>query len=144
MKQFSRILAFAVMLPAALIACDDEDETDPGAEVASVRITAGTQVVTINEAGVATGSLTIPRNTATAITAVTLRANGSAVTLPGEFRLDLFPPASITFGRTGNFAGTLTGTTAGTFNINTCVFHTGEGHCDWGDESTHSFSVTVQ
>ena len=76
--------------------------------------------VTINEAGVATGSLTIPRNTATAITAVALRANGSTVTLPGEFRLDLFPPASITFGRTGNFAGTLTGSTAGTFNINTC------------------------
>jgi hypothetical protein len=144
MKQFSRILAFAVLLPVSLLACDDEDEPDPGAEVASVRITSGTQTVTINEGGTATGSLTIPRNTATAITVTALRANGSTVALPSDFRFDVFPPASITFGRTGNFAGTLTGTTAGTFSVPSCIFHVGEGHCDFGSQTTHAFSVTVQ
>jgi hypothetical protein len=148
MKQVSRIVAFALMVPVfALAACDEdpEDEGDPADEIEFVRLTVSTQSVTINSAGTATGGpITIARNASGTVTATFLRANNTTVTLPGQFEIRLTPQAGLTFARTSAFSGTLTaGATAGTVPVSVELFHTGENHVDWGG-ANHRFNVTVQ
>ena len=148
MKGFSRLVAFALLVPAlSLAACGDDpvDDDDHAEDVASIRLTIGTQTITMNSAGAFTGGpVNLVRNTATPITAVFLKADGSTVSLSNEFRIELTPSAGITFARTGNFTGTLTGTTTGSGTVAVCLLHIPEDHCEIGSKTAHVFSVNVQ
>ena len=145
MTRWMRAAALALMIPA-FAACDDSEGPDDEPEIAMVRLTVGTQTATMNPSGAVTGTVTLTRNTATPVTAVALDANGGVISLGNDFRLDLITTGGITFARTSNFSGTLTGATAGTGTVQVCVLHIEEGHCDFGsDEGTsHRFNITVQ
>ena len=145
MTKWMRAAALALVIPA-FVACDDSEGPDDEPEIATVRLTIGTQTATMNPAGTVTGAVTLTRNTATPVTAVALAANGEVISLGNDFRLDLATTGGITFARTGNFSGTLTGATAGTGTVQVCVLHIEENHCDFGSNSgaLHRFNVTVQ
>ena len=147
MTKWMRAAALALMIPA-FVACDDDPVVDDEPEIASVRLTVGTQTITMGPSGTVTGgNVTLVRNTATPVTITALAANGSTISLSNDFRVDFTTTGGITFARTGNFAGTLTGATAGTGTVQVCVFHTVAQHCDYGSNATtggHRFNVTVQ
>ena len=147
MTKWMRAAALALLIPA-LGACEDDPEgpDDAGDEIGSVRLTIGTQTITMNSGGTVTGGpITLVAGVATPVTAVFLSPTNQSITLSNEFRLDVTPDNSgrLTFTRTGSFAGSLTGNSAGAANASVAVFHIGEGHNDWGS-SAHTFSVTVQ
>lgn len=141
------LLPLATML--ALGAC--KDTTDPHGEpdVASLRLTlggTGGQVVTIASnpgCAVTGGPITIVANQSRSITATFLNAAGEPdpvandpndfVLAGGQGQQNPTPtPASITFSRTGPFAGILLGTTATTGSMFVSLLHPQEGHEDWG------------
>jgi hypothetical protein len=137
------LLVAALALP--FIAACDEDPVEPdehAEELAEVRLTVGSQTLTINEGG-AQGDLTIP-NGPSSVTATFLAGDGDAVTLDGEefeIRLNTQNAAIVTFTRTGPFAGTLTGVADGSAVVAVSVFHKEEGHDDFGP---FNVNVTVQ
>lgn len=145
-KRFRTLFA-AVLLPATLVACDDSptEHDDHAEEVAAIRLTAGTQTVTITQAGAVTGGpITLGAGGSTAITATFLADDGDVVDLhDDEFRLDVVSgtPSVVTFQRTGPFAGTLSGQAAGQGVVAVSIFHLEEGHADFGP---FNVPVTVQ
>lgn len=148
MTKWMRAAALALVIPA-FVACDDDpaDEGGHADDVATIRFAIGTQTITMNPDGSVTGgNVTLVRNTATPVAVTFLAANGSTISLANEFRLDLTTTGGITFARTSNFGGTLTGATAGTGTVQVCVLHIEENHCDFGSNTGtgHRFNVTVQ
>jgi hypothetical protein len=139
----ARRLAPLLLALAFVTACDNDpvEPGDPADDIATIRLTAGTATVNITEGG-AQGGLTIPLG-ATSVTATFLDVAGDSVTIGGEFeiRLTSSNSALVTFARTGQFAGTLTGVAAGSAIVAVELFHTGEGHSDFGP---HNLTVTVQ
>ncbi len=139
--------ALTLMLAGALVACgDDTVEPEQEPDVATMRITVGTQTINVNaKTGAVTGGpLLLTRGTATTVSVQYLRSNGSADPLvtTADFRTDITPSstAALSFARTGAFTGTLTGIQAGSTSVNVNLFHLGEGHAefDW------DIPVTIQ
>jgi hypothetical protein len=128
------LLATLLAASTLVSACKDDDHDDEP-EVATMRLTIGATTINVNQAGqVAGGPVSIPRNTATPVTAQFLRADGSpdpAVNAQ-EFELSVAPGAGITFTRGGPFNGTLTGTAAGQVTVRFGLFHRPENHNDFG------------
>lgn len=116
------------------VACKEDPADEP--QIATLRIAAGAQTINISDNGTVTGGpLTLTVGTARAITATALKADGMPETLvtDAEFRLDVTPAAgTVTFARTGPFAGSLTATAAGSTTISVQLFHIIENHPDFG------------
>jgi hypothetical protein len=137
--------AALAVLPFAF-ACNDDpaDEGDPAEAVVAMRLTVGSQTITINETGAVTGGpIVLPRGN-TNIAAVFLDAANATVSgLDAEFRLEVTTDnASIAaFSRTSSFAGTLVGAAAGQTVLRFALFHVEENHEDFG---FYPVPVTVQ
>jgi len=136
----TRSFASAIALIAALpfgFACSDDpvDEGDPAEAVVTMRLTVGTQTLTINESGTVTGGpLVLPRGN-TVVTAVFLDdANAVVGGLDTEFRLEVRSDNAnvATFTRTSAFVGTLVGVAAGQTTLRFALFHVAENHEDFG------------
>ena len=132
-----RMLAtfFLAILPV-LAACND-DPAEPGEELpAAMRLTVGSQIVTVDDAGNVTGGpITIPVGT-TSITAVFLDADLQPADFVSatEFELRVTPASTaiVTFARASAFAGSLTGVSTGSTTIEFALFHLEEQHDDFG------------
>lgn len=148
LRRRARVTAVLSLMALTAAACGDDDPVEPGdeADTATIRLQIGTQTVNIatSNGAVTGGPVTIPASTATPISATFLRSDGSpdpAVQV-ATFRLDVTPSTSnITFARTGAFEGTLTGTAAGAGTVQIALFHTVEGHKEYGD---FPLAITVQ
>jgi hypothetical protein len=133
-RRFASLAAAALVLLAG--ACKDStgvDDQEP--EVASMRITFATGgTATVSSSGVVTGSISIPSGVARSFTVEFLNAMGQpdANVDATEFQVSVTPAAGITFARTGAFAGTITGATAGTFAVQFGLLHIEENHNDFG------------
>ena len=131
------------MVPAlglALLATACEDKTGPDEEdepdVATIQLLIGTQTVSINTGnGVVTGGpINLALNSSSLVTATFLRANGTAdpIVTPTDFELRVEQATTgITFTRTGPFAGTLRGTTAGNGSAKFILYSTDHGHPEY-------------
>lgn len=144
MKTFSRLAAFALLVPALVLgACDDSPtDEDDEPEIATLALTLGGQLVTINEGGgVTSGQLRIAIGS-TPVSVQALTATGAVINLGNEFQLDVIPDASgrITFTRTGDYTGTLTANSAGTAVVKIGLLHKDDDHYDFGLHS-HTFTV---
>ncbi|MGQ0560965.1 MAG: hypothetical protein ACT443_03720 [Gemmatimonadota bacterium] len=142
MRRMARVPILGMALLAA--ACGSTSEPEPEPEVAIMRLTVGAQTINVNaETGAVTGGpITLVANTTTPVSAVFLSANGQAEPLVTDatFRLDVRPAdATVTFTRTGPFAGTLRGTTATNTSAEFALFHLEEGH----EEFEWPVSITV-
>ncbi len=149
MKRFRRLLQVvtAVSVAATVSACgDDTAEPDPEPEVATMRLTVGTQTITVNTSGTVTGGpLVVTRGTNVAVAATWLRADGTADPLvtTAEFRLSGTSDnaATATFTHTAGFSGTIAGVAAGTTQLRFGLLHIAENHNDFGP---FPVPVTVQ
>jgi hypothetical protein len=125
-------------LSSAATACGDDpviEEPDPAEEVVAMRLTIGSQTITINELGTVTGGPILLPRANTTVTAVFLDEDDSIVTgLDAEFRLEVTigNTTLATFTRTGAFSGTLAGVAAGQTTIEFALFHVAENHEDFG------------
>jgi len=137
---------FALITLVAAAACDDDpaDEGDPAEAVVAMRLTVGSQTITVDEFGAVTGGpIAVPVGTTT-VTAAFLDANNQVVTgLDAEFRIDVISNNTniATFTRTGTFTGNLIGVAAGQTSMEFALFHIEEDHEDFG---YHDVPVTVQ
>lgn len=136
--RLSRSLRFGAALLALTVAagCRGITDNDDEPDIAAVRLTiGGAQTVTINrETGAQSGAVTLPVGTTT-IAAVALNASGQVEPLvtAADFELRIAPvTTNVTFVRTGPFAGTLTRTASGAATVRVSLYHTGEGHEDFG------------
>ncbi len=132
-SRFRRLAALAVVA-LALTACKDNDDAHE-VDVDFMRITLGAQTVTVNATGAVTGgTLSLSQGVATNVSVAFL--NSSMQDALGEhaddFQVTITPGAGITFARTGPFAGTLTGSTAGTVSVSFALLHIDENHEDFG------------
>jgi len=133
----ARAAALSLIALTALAACDDSptDEGDPAESVVAMRLTVGTQTITINESGTVTGGpIVLPRGN-TVISAVFLDAGNAIVAgLDAEFRLEVTTDNAgiATFTRLGTFNGTLTGVAVGQTTLRFALFHVEEDHEDFG------------
>jgi hypothetical protein len=134
-----RFVGIALLAGAAsLTACEDDPVVeDPEPEVATMRLTIGSQTVDVDDTGAVTGgpiALTTAVNPT--ISVQWLKADGTAETLvtSAEFQLNATPAnaAIVTFTRASAFAGTLDGLTAGSTTIEFSLFHLEEMHEDFG------------
>jgi len=138
MLQLSRNARRAALLAVsvfALGACsDDKDEHE--VEVDFMRITAGAQQLMVNSTGAVTGGpLALQAGVARAITVDFLKSDMTTDALAdeaGAFQVALTVPAGVTFNRTGPFAGTLTASAAGSYNVSFALLHVEENHEDFG------------
>ena len=132
------LLTVTLMSLIAIPACKSSPTSvEDEASVSSVRLTVGSQTITISNTGTVTGgSITITRPTAAPISAVFLNAAGSPdpVAHGGNFQLNATPADTsvLTFTRGSAFAGTLTGVAAGSTNLNVSLFHVTGGDNDFG------------
>lgn len=139
-RRLSVITLFAAA--TALVACGDSTGPDDHEELPhEVRLTIGTQVVTINDSGVVTGGPIMIPVGSTTITAVFLDDEDAVMDLSAdeyELRVVSDNTAVASFNRTSAFAGTLVGGTAGQTILAFSLFHLEEQHEDFGE-----FDVTV-
>jgi hypothetical protein len=132
-----RLLGASLALALAHVACDDDPmQAEEEPEVATMRLTVGTQTIDVADNGVVTGGpIAIPVGS-TAISVEWLLADGSpADDVDGvEFQLDVQTDnaAIVTFTRTGPFVGTLVGVTPGSTTVEMGLLHVLEGHHDFG------------
>ena len=124
------VLGFALVTTACK---DDTTEPDDEPEVATMRLVVGTQTVNVNASNgtVTGGPIVLALNTSVPVAVTFLRADGSTEPLvtATTFRMDATPAnANVTFTRTGPFAGTLRGTSAGASTIKFALFHLAERH----------------
>lgn len=128
--------AAVVALAATASACsDDPTGEEPEPEVAYVRITVGSQSVTVNAGGTQTGTLTVPRGQS-AVTVAYFRDDNTVEDLVSsdEFEFRLVPrtgTAGVTFTSSGAFGGTLNTSTAGQKSLDVELYHLEEGHPDF-------------
>jgi hypothetical protein len=137
---------FALVALVAAAACDDDpvEEGDPAEAVVAMRLTVGSQIITVDEFGAVTGGPIVIAVGNTTITAVFLDDAGQVVPgLNAEFRLDVISNNSTvaTFTSTGAFTGNLVGVAAGQTVMEFALFHIEEDHEDFG---YHDVSVTVE
>ncbi len=135
MRQFRSARRFAVLLATAVAmgACSTNDAHE--VEVDSMRITVGGATVTVNSTGAITGGpLSIAPGVATAVTVSFRDAAGAdaLVDHADDFQVNISVPAGVTFTRTGPFAGTLTGASAGVRTLQFSLLHIAENHEDFG------------
>jgi hypothetical protein len=146
-RRHRRITVTTVLLSAlAFNACDDDPvEVVEEPEIAALRLTVGSQVVTVDDSGNVTGGPILIAVGNTSIAAAALDENGDVMAdvTAAEFRLDVVSANAgvVTFSRTGAFAGTLAGVAAGQTSIDVSIFHLEEMHEDFGE---FPVSVTVQ
>jgi hypothetical protein len=141
-QAITRRLAVMFLMTATVAACKEstgEDEDEP--EVATMRLTVGSQTVTVAENGTVTGG---PLRIATAnqtLTAQFLKADGTVEgrVSEAEFRLEVTGATGITFTRQSGFVGSIRGAAAGTTTVNFGLLHVEENHVDFGP-----FPVQVQ
>lgn len=143
-KRFGWVLALSLVS----VACSDDDptEVEEEPEFTTMRLVVGAQTVNITRANcsVSGGPINLGLNTATAVSATFLLANGSAdpVVTSAGYELRVTPAnANLTFTRTGPFAGTLRGTTAGQTTAKVELYSTEHGH---PEVECLSVPITVQ
>ncbi len=129
-RRFAALALVALSLGVA--GCKDDGVQE--VEVDFMRITAGAQQITVNSTGAVTGSITINSGVATAVSVQFLDAAmaNALVEREADFQVNVTPGSGITFARTGPFAGTLTGTTAGVRSVSFSLLHIEENHEDFG------------
>lgn len=129
----SRRLAALAAAALAITACSSSEEAHE-VEVDFMRITVGTSTATVNSTGAVTGTLSIPQGAATAVSVEFLDAAmaDALAEHADDFQVTVTPAAGITFARTGPFAGTLTGSAAGTVAVSFALLHIEENHEDFG------------
>jgi hypothetical protein len=136
--------AFLFAIVPAIAACDD-DPIEPEEDLpAEMRLTVGSQTVTVTDAGTVTGGPIALGVGAATLTAVFLDADGQVMNIPSdELELRVVPANSgiVTFIRSSAFAGTLTGITVGSTSISVSLYHFEEEHNDFGE---FPVPVTVQ
>lgn len=143
-RRLAHFLVLALLAPA-FAACDD-DPTEPHDEEipSAIRLTVGTQIITIDDLlGVTGGPIAINVG-ARAVTAVFLDEDGDVMEVhDDEFELRIVPASTsiVTFTRTGAFAGTLTGVVAGNTTVAVSLWHLEEEHTDFGP---FNVALTVQ
>jgi hypothetical protein len=148
------ILPIAVLAAMTISACQDTSDPEPEPEIATLRLTVGTgagaQTVNVAEANcAASAQIMLTINTTTPISASFLNAAGQADAIAND--PDIFvlagatsvggttvapepvpTPSTITWARTGSFAGTLRGTaTTTTGSVTFSALHIEEGHADF-------------
>lgn len=144
-QTFGRTLRVAatMALVGFAAACNGSTDAEPEPQIATVRITVGTQTVSISETGQQTGTLSIPQGN-TAVAVAWLRADGSVdpVVNSEDFEVRIVPQGStgISFTPAGPFAGTLNATTAGQKVVQVQLYHIEEQHDEFGQNLT----LTVQ
>jgi len=121
-----RLAGLALIAVLAMTACSKTEEGEP--DVSTIRITAGTVTVNITKAGVVTGGpIVVTHGTSIAISGAFLKSDGTPETaiVDPTYRLDVSPAAGglVTFTRTGAFAGTVNGITAGSTTVGVALFH---------------------
>lgn len=140
----ARVLLASLALAA--LACDDTTAPvqDPEPEVASMRLTVGTQTVTFNGATVTGAPILLKVGTPTTVSAVWLKADGSVdavASSASKFELKVVPAASsVSYTKTSAFAGTLSGSAATSTSATFALFHLAEQHEDFGPVS---IAITV-
>lgn len=136
MRQFRSARRFALLAASAmaLAACSEEEAHE--VEVDFMRITAGAQTVTVNSTGAVTGGpIALNTGVARSISVAFLAADMTSDALAehaDEFQVSVTVPAGVTFTRTGPFAGTLTASAAGSYNVGFALLHIEENHEDFG------------
>jgi hypothetical protein len=139
-SRFLRLIAPTLALfPVALAfgACSSATDEEAEPEVVTLRLTVGAQTITVSDNGTVTGGpIAISATGTVTVSAEFLRDNGTADPLvtSAQFQLNADPADAgiVTFSRTGAFAGTLTGASAGSTTIEFSLFHIAEGHEDFG------------
>lgn len=142
MQHFSRRFIAATLVLFAATACKESTSTEEDEpEVATMRLTVGSQTVTVAENGAVTGGPLRITTAAQTLTAAFLKADGSPETLVNSdvFRLEVTGGTGVTFTRASQFAGSIRGTAAGNTTVSFSLFHTEENHNDFGP-----FPVAVQ
>lgn len=143
MRRFALASAFVAILTTA--SCDSETigGTDGEPNVTSMRISTGTQTVTINANGTVTGGpLNLPANSSTAITATFLTSDN--VPDPNvtqvSFQLNVSSSGAVTFQRSNvnPFAGTLNTSGSGSSSVSFSLYNLEEQRNIFGP-----FSVSV-
>lgn len=139
---FSRRLVAATLALFVATACKDStaaEEDEP--EVATMRLTVGSQTVTVAENGTVTGGPLRISTTNQTITAAFLKADGTPETKVNapEFELAVTGGTGITFTRASQFSGSIRGASASTTTVTFSLFHKEENHNDFGP-----FPVQVQ
>jgi hypothetical protein len=117
----------------SLAACDDDPVIDPEPEVATMRLTIGSQTIDVDaENGDVTGGPIAIGAGNTAVSVQWLKADGTPETIvtATDFELSVTSgnTAIVTFARTGAFTGNLVGGTNGSTVLTFGLFHVGEGH----------------
>jgi hypothetical protein len=131
----------AILLTAAglaLLAACERSPTAPVEEPSAtqIRLTIGSQVVTVAGTGAVTGGpISLPLG-ATAISAEFLLASGAPdpVVAAPHYRLDVTSrnPGIVTFERTGAFQGTLVATQGGPAQLDVSLFGVSHNHAEFG------------
>ena len=140
-QTFGRALRVAatMALVGFAAACSGSTDAEPEPDIASVRITVGTQSVSISETGQQTGTLTVAQGN-TPVVVAWLRADGSVdpVVNSEEFEVRMIAQGStgITFTPAGPFAGTLNATSAGQKVVQVQLYHLEEAHDEFGQNLT--------
>ena len=123
-----RPFAFAVALAAGLLACDDNDDPPlDESKIATIRLTVGTQTITIDENCVVSGGPIRISTGTTPVAASFLLANGTPdpIVTSADFQMNftIANTGLASFTRTGAFNGTLTRGTAGNTTATVALFH---------------------
>jgi hypothetical protein len=130
-------LLAAVALLGAGAACDRTPTGGGHAAVAAVRVSVGAQAVTVTDAGVQTGTMTLAQGTHV-VQVTWLDATGAAITIPAQgFALAIVPATGTTgvaFSATSLTGGTLTATSAGEKAMNVRLLH--GTHADFSQRIT--------
>jgi hypothetical protein len=143
----SKIRRAAPVLVAALSlslgACEGDSTGNGGnhPDVSAVRLTLGAQTVTVNEAGVQTGSLTLPAGD-NAMAVAWLSASGAVIPSFSQIlTLQIVPVGNgtgVSFEAAGLFGGRLTSTTPGAKTVTVRLLH--GDHADF----TQNLTFTAQ
>jgi hypothetical protein len=150
------------MAALTFTACDDTSDPEPEPEIETMRIVVGSgggaQTVNVARSGCTAsgGPIALTLNATTAVAISFLNGAGQPDVIandPAVFRVagastasaiapePVPTPATITWARTGNFAGTLRGTAATTAgSVTFSALHVEEGHADF----ECAVSITVQ
>jgi hypothetical protein len=128
------VLVFATLAIAATACRDSTDPGDREPEVATIRLTVGSSVVTVAANGAVTGGPLLLTTTDQTITAEFLRADGTPEPLitSATHRFDVISGSGITFTRASAFSGSIRGWTSFTTIIEVLLFHLAENHDDLG------------
>ena len=128
MTKWMRVAAL-VLLPM-MAACEDDSTgnvpDDIGEEVATIRLTLGSQTVDVAQNGSVSGDFDIPRGPST-MTATFLRQSGTPITLPstGAFTIGVVSSNTgrVTVAQTNPFSVTLNGVQTGNATISVALVH---------------------